>query len=161
MSGRWCVPAGTDPHQGKRELLADEPMSGKDRWIIGLVAAITVIVTLICIAVVYQAIRRHRAATGTTVTITVQDKRADCTTAPPSCTTIYSDAGIFADRDEITAHKLNSKVPFDQLMYGGVYEVQVRGTRHDDLGQYPTITKILKVISQGHPNPATVIPLSA
>ncbi|MBS2531944.1 hypothetical protein KGQ20_04090 [Catenulispora sp. NF23] len=139
--------------------MAEEPITRRQRWIIGLIVVATVILTLAAIALGYKAIQQHRAATQATVTITVQDKRADCTAAtPPSCTyTIVSDAGIFADHDEITAHKLNSQGLFDQLMYGGVYEVEIRGARHDSLGSYPNIIKIVRVIAPGHPNPAVVI----
>lgn len=53
-------------------------------------------------------------------------------------------------------HKLNSRDLYGQLTYGGVYEVEIRGTRHDNLGQYLNIIKIVKVITQGHRNPAVV-----
>jgi len=143
--------------------LADAPLTRRQRWAIPAIAIATVVATLAVIAVVYAVIQHHRAASQATVTITVVDKRADPCPAPTSgaaasCTwRIFTDVGAFADRNEVTAHKLNSRDLFDQLMYGGVYEVEVRGTRHDNLGVYPNIIKIVKVISQGHPTPAVVI----
>jgi heme/copper-type cytochrome/quinol oxidase subunit 2 len=160
------VPAGTgSPLTLWEDYLADAPLTRRQQWGIAAIAIATVAVVLAIIAAVYTVIQHHRAANQATATIHVLDKRADCPTTggTASCTwRIYTDAGVFADRDEVTAHKLNSKVLFEQLMYGGVYEVQIRGTRHDNLGQYPNIIKIVKVISQGHPNPAVVIaPLNA
>ncbi|MBS2550492.1 hypothetical protein KGQ19_26835 [Catenulispora sp. NL8] len=141
--------------------MADATVTRRQRWAIAAIAITTVVVVLVIIAAVYKAIQHHRAASQATVTITVLNKRADCptpTTSTASCTwRIYTDAGVFADRDEVTAHKLNSRVLFDQLMYGGVYQVQIRGTRHDNLAVYPNIIKIVRVIAQGHPNPAVVI----
>lgn len=111
--------------------MADATLTRRQRWTIAAVAIATVVVVLALIAAVYTVIQHHRAASQATVTIHVLDKRADCTTTggTASCTRrIYTDAGLFADRDEVTAHRLNSKVLFDQVMYGGVYEAQIRGT---------------------------------
>ena len=140
--------------------MADATLTRRQRWTIAAVAIATVVVVLGAISAVYTVTQHYRAASQATVTIHVLDKRADCPTpgGTASCTwRIYTDAGVFADRDEVTAHKLNSQALFDQLMYSGVYEVEIRGTRHDNRGQYPNIIKIVKVISQGHPNPAVVI----
>ncbi|WP_194923179.1 hypothetical protein [Catenulispora pinisilvae] len=141
--------------------MADATVTRRQRWAIAAIAFATAVVVLALIAAVYTVIQHHRAASQTTVTITVVDKRADYTTrttgSTAPCFRIFTDAGVFADRNEVTAHKLNSQVLFDQLMYGGVYQVQIRGTRHDNLGVYPNIIKIVRVITQGHPNPAVVI----
>jgi hypothetical protein len=142
--------------------LVDAPLTRRQRWGIAAIAITTVLAVLAVIAAVYTVIQHHRAPSQATVTITVVDKLADCPTptcgGTASCTwRIFTDAGVFADRNEVTAHTLNSQDLFDQLMYGGVYEVEIRGARHDNLGQYPNIIKIVKVIAQGHPNPAVVI----
>ena len=107
----------------------------------------------------YKAVQHVRASSQATVTITVQSKQRICDPGqPPMCRyEIYTDVGVFADKDEITAHKLNSDALFGQLMYDGVYEVTVRGVRHDNLAIYPNIIAIVKTVKPGHPNPATVI----
>ena len=141
--------------------MADAPLTRRQRWTIAAIAIATSLTVLVVATAVYKAIQHQRAASQATVTITVLDKRADCptpTTGTASCTRrIFTDAGVFDDRDEVTAHKLNSQVLFDQLMYGGVYQVQIRGTRHDNLAVYPNIIRIVRVITPGHPNPAVVI----
>lgn len=145
--------------------MADATVTRSMKRTIAVIAALVCILTLLLVYALHQALHR-RAASQTTATITVVDKRADCATpttgGTASCTwRIFTDAGVFADHNEISAHKLNSRVLFDQLMYGGAYEVETRGIRHDNLGVYPNIIRIVRVISQGHQNPALVIAPSA
>lgn len=161
QGGAACQPAHGLTHPFREDHLADATLTRRQRWTIAAMAIATVVVVLGLIAAVYTVIQHQRAASQATVTITVLDKKADCTTpttGAASCTwRIFTDAGVFADRDEVTAHKMNSQVLYSQLMYGGVYEVEIRGTRHDNLGDYPNIIRIVRVISPGHPNPAVVI----
>ncbi|GAA2019044.1 hypothetical protein GCM10009839_14240 [Catenulispora yoronensis] len=144
--------------------MADAEMTRRQKWTIAVIAFTVVVLTLGAIGVVYKAIQHQRAATDTTVTITVQDKRNVCHTvgtgaeATQSCHyEIYTDAGVFANHDEYTAHKLNSDMLFGQLMYGGVYQVEVRGARHDNVGIFPNIIRIVTTVKPGHPSPPAVI----
>jgi len=141
--------------------LADATVTRSMKGTIAVIVAVVCVLTALLVYALHQALH-SRAASQATVTITVVDKRADCATPTTgsiaSCTwRIFTDTGVFADHNEISAHKLNSQDLYSQLMYGGVYKVEIRGTRHDTLGVYPNIIKIVKVISQGHPNPAVVI----
>ena len=104
--------------------MADATVTRSMKRTIAVIAALVCILTLLLVYALHQALH-SRAASQATVTITVVDKRADCTTPTTGNTAscswrIFTDAGAFADHNEISAHKLNSQDLYSQLMYGGV-----------------------------------------